>query len=163
MVYLSDKVVFHVDANVILNYLNEDDPDLCEIVKRKIIFRKNWGNDVYKINVYAIGEIARRLITVKTVNDDLLQKINKIKKLVKDKYFKLIRIDDIGYDWVKHFKKINELDTRIEYADKFNIALFCADMDAKFFYTFDKDIIKSEKINEYIKTIDPPRSIKEMQ
>ena len=120
---MSDKVVFHVDANVILNYLNEDDPDLCDIVKQKVIFKKIWGNEIYKINVYAIGEIAKRLITVKTVNGDLPQKINKIKKLVRDKNFKLIRSDDISYDWVKHFKEINRLDTRIEYADKFNISL----------------------------------------
>ncbi len=161
---MPDKVVSHIDANVILNYLNDDDLDLCGIVKQQIVFRKNWGNNIYKINVYAIGEIAKQLINpVKRTNNDLPSKINNIKKLVMNNHFELIRIDDISPDWVNHFKEINKLDKIIQYADKFNIALFCADVDAKIFYTFDKGIIKSEKVNKYIKRLDPAKRIKEME
>ena len=55
------------------------------------------------------------------------------------------------------------MNTRIEYADRVNIALFCGDNNARIFYTFDKKIIESQKIKAYIGALPVNKKIKDIR
>ncbi|MEM3554889.1 MAG: hypothetical protein QXU79_03650 [Candidatus Micrarchaeaceae archaeon] len=124
----------------------------------KNLTRSNWNDDVYRINVYALGETWKNiLIKLNFPSSDLSfeNKLKNFKRLISEGHVEIIGLDKIGNsNWITHYKAIDKLDSLIQKADKLNLAFFCSDMEAQTFYTIDSNIIKSTKLGEYLKQID---------
>ncbi len=155
---LNNKIVYHIDANFILNYLIVDNHDLNEKVRSKLM-RHDWGNDKYRLNTHAIGEISTRLFTKIILksqinNIELYNKLNSLRRIFKEGYIDILKLNTVKGKWLGYYNELRELDNRIEDADILNLAYFCADSESRIFYTFDMGIAESKKINEYIKQID---------
>ncbi len=92
---------------------------------------------------------------------DLIIIYHTLKELIKDKHLEIINIDFFTPDTVtKHFNCIRNADNRIENGDVLNPAIFCSDEHAKFFYTFDTEIIESKGISKYLNPLN--KRIKEV-
>ncbi|MEM3290585.1 MAG: hypothetical protein QW046_03630 [Candidatus Micrarchaeaceae archaeon] len=141
-----------------MNYFIEDNPEFHKAAK-ELLTRKDWHEDVYRINVYALGEIWKNiLMKLNFPSSDLSfeNKLEKFKRQISDRHIEIFGFKDINSsfsDWVTHYKEIDKLDSVIQKADKFNLAFFCSDVEARFFYTFDAKIISSVKLSEYLKQI----------
>ena len=91
--------IYHIDANVILNYIINDNIDLYNVVKNKIIFRKTWGNDIYRINIHAPGEIFRRIIVKGSFDPEFLKKLRDLHELSRNHHLEFIRIDELKLEF----------------------------------------------------------------
>ncbi|MGC8581735.1 MAG: hypothetical protein ACP5MW_05285 [Thermoplasmata archaeon] len=128
---------------------------------------RTWGRDVYRINIYALGEVGNRIIRAKNQGDvnggypGMDNRISDIIRLIREGKIDIFSFDDVKDLEVfnTHLSEIHKKDNRIEIADKFNLALFCSDPEAKFFYTSDSGITKS-MLSEYLKELG--KSIKEI-
>jgi hypothetical protein len=158
-----DKNIYHIDSNFLLNFLIPDDKDIYEIVKQKI-YRNNWYKDIYRINIYALGEVFKKLLFAENEKNAKIveNNKNKILNLIRESHIEILSIDKINFErFIEHFKKLNEIDKRIEEGDKLNLSIFCADSDSKYFYTFDTGIIGSKKLLDYLRNLN--KDIKEIK
>ncbi|MEM3192055.1 MAG: hypothetical protein QW292_08200, partial [Candidatus Parvarchaeota archaeon] len=137
---MSSKVIYHLDANILLNYFIEDDRDAYETVKEKLT-RKNWYDDVYRINVYALGEIWRNILTkldFSSSYSSFENKLKNFKNLISEGHVEIIGLDKIGSSnskWITYYQEIDKQDLFNQKADKLNMAFFCSDVEARIFYT----------------------------
>jgi hypothetical protein len=154
---MSDTVIYHVDANFLLNYLIPDNRDIHEAVRVKIK-RDNWYNDVYRVSKYAMGEVLNRVLNFPYTNsitwDSVTIKMMDISGLITEKKIVVFGLDNAGNDWQTHFDNLMKIrDSFVQRSDRLILAFFCADQDARKFYTVDYHIITSKKITKYIENI----------
>ncbi|MGP6294503.1 hypothetical protein [Caldiplasma sukawensis] len=162
---MSNTVIYHLDANFLLSYLIPDNKDLHGVVRKKIE-RKNWYNDVYKMSKYALGEVFNRVLNYSYSNSITWDSVNKnmvmIKDLINQNKLVTFDLDHAGKDWRLHFDELMKIkDSLVQTADRFVLALFCGDQEAKKFYTFDSHIVESKDINSYIEGLS--KRIEEIQ
>lgn len=123
-----------------------------EIVKLKFI-RNNWSDDLYRLNVFALGEVFKRILNLeeKRNSNGLEKNLSTVKNLIKKGSLNIVNIDDFDTnDLTTHINEIKKLDTQIENGDVLNLAIFCSDHHAKYFYTLDTKIIRSNRLSVYL-------------
>ncbi len=151
---MSEFVVYHVDANFLLNYLIPDNKEFHEAVREKF-YRPNWSDDVYKISKYALGKSLNRVLNFEYTNtitlNSVFEKMENVRKLMNDKKKVVFGLDDVNKDWIQHFEELMKIKNySIEKADRLILAFFCADRTAKKIYTADSNIIRSGDIDKYL-------------
>ena len=167
------KQVYHIDANVLLSYLWKDNEEQHKIVQG-LFNRKNPGDLKFKINTFALGEVLQNLIRIHKERPDQDMENNEIQTLcrlfdsITFEIFKFENIDNKKkkvhdteseengtelQELVKRIKKLREIepDSRIDNGDIVNIAIFTFDIEGTDFKTFDKDVLGSQKIKNYLK------------
>lgn len=154
---MSNSVIYHIDTNFLLSYLINDDPEINNAVKKKLK-RRNWSNDVYKISIYALGEAFKRVLKYPYNNsiswDSVVKRMEEITELINQGKLVVFDLKESGTQWICHFKELMQIkDSFIQTADRFILAFFCSDENAKKFYTFDSKIIESKDINDYVKKL----------
>ncbi len=154
---MNQPVIYHIDANFLLNYLIPDNNDIHKAVRAKLD-RDNWSNDLYRISKYALGETLKRIMTFQYNNkitwDSVTRRMETIRGLIDMKKISIFDLEDINDEWEEHLKKLmKNKDPYVEKADIFILSFFCADPEANAFYTVDSRIIKSKDINNYLKSI----------
>ncbi|MEM3771644.1 MAG: hypothetical protein QXW80_04995 [Candidatus Micrarchaeia archaeon] len=163
---MSSKVIYHLDANILLNYFIEDVRDAYETVREKLT-RRNWYDEVYRINIYALGETWKNILMKLNFpsSDPIFEnKLENFKRQISEGHIEIFEFKEMSSsnsDWITHYKAIDRLDLLIQKADKLNIAFFCSDAEAQTFYTIDSDIIKSTKLSDYLIKIN--KKIKEFR
>lgn len=155
---MPDPVIYHIDANFLLNYLIPDNDDFHQAVRTKLE-RHNWSNDLYRVSKYALGESFKRVLNFGyngTITWDFVtRKMEHIKRLVTDGRMDFFDFDQAYEEWNQHLKELMKIDDSfVQKADRLILAFFCADADAKRFYTTDSKIIKSRKINDYMSKLE---------
>jgi hypothetical protein len=170
------KQVYHIDANVLLSYLWKDNEEQHKIVQG-LFNRNNPGDLKIKINTFALGEVLQNLIRIHKERPDQDMENNEIQTLyrlfdsITFEIFKFENIDNKkkkGHDTeseengtglqelIKRIKKLREIepDSRIDNGDIVNIAIFTFDIEGTDFKTFDEDVLKSQKIKDYLESFD---------
>ena len=166
--------VYHIDANVLLSYLWKDNEDQHKIVQG-LFNRNNPGDLKIKINTFALGEVFQNLIKKHQEEPDSGEENDEIQRLYwlfgseKLEIFRFENIDNKkkkelgtesgGYDkgLQQLTKRINELrkaDSLVDNGDILNIAIFMFDNEGTDFKTFDEDVLKSQKIKDYLESFD---------
>lgn len=144
---MPQKEISYIDANILIDYLDPDiDRDRKKVIN-KFFTRRNIGNREIRIFTIALGEVFKRIIEKQFYNKNLDTKLAKIKEqliFVKFDYSNFKKI-------LEHFNRIDKLDDRIQKADKFNLAAFCSDNEARIYYTNDSDILNSTRLFDYLK------------
>ncbi|MGC8505249.1 MAG: hypothetical protein ACP5NK_00860 [Thermoplasmata archaeon] len=141
-----------------MNYLIPDNKDLHKAVRAKLV-RDNWSNDVYRVSKYALGESFKRVLIFGYNGgitwDSVTKKMEDIRRLIAEEKIGIFDLEDIGDGWKEHLSKLMAIeDSFVQNADRLILAFFCADQEAKRFYTLDSHIIRSDKINSYVKKLD---------
>ncbi len=146
-----------IDANVLLDYILQDTFKDSDRKKRvnKFFNLSNKGELEIRIFVYTLGEVFKRLLEPRDGNqvnldDTKIQRLKYIQQWINEDHVVPVKMDSLGHDFFDHYKAINEKDSLIQQGDKLTLAAFCADNDSKFFYSFDRGIIQSLRIQEYI-------------
>jgi len=168
------KQVYHIDANVLLSYLWKDNEDQHKIVQG-LFNRNNPGDLKIKINTFALGEVLQNLIKKHQEEPDSGEENDEIQRLYwlfgneKLEIFRFENIDnkkkkELGTESGEYdkglqqlTKRINELrkaDSLVDNGDILNIAIFIFDNEGTDFKTFDKDVLGSQKIKNYLKGFD---------
>lgn len=151
---MPDAVIYHIDANFLLNYLIPDNKDVHEEIRNRFE-RRNWYNDVYRISKYALGESLKRVLNFEYNTsitwENVTNRMSYIRGLISKKRLDIFDLEDVDNRWKQHYEELMEIqDSLVQKADRFILAFFCADPDAKRFYTMDSHIIKSKRINDYV-------------
>jgi len=172
------KQVYHIDANVLLSYLWKDNEDQHKIVQG-LFNRNNPGDLKIKINTFALGEVLQNLIRKHQEEPGSGEEIDEIQRLYwlfsnkrPEKRLEIFKFEDIDNTEKKELgtesgeydkglqqltKRINELrkaDSLVDNGDILNIAIFMFDNEGTDFKTFDKDVLGSQKIKNYLKGFD---------
>ncbi|MFP3255053.1 MAG: hypothetical protein RXP30_01285 [Thermoplasmata archaeon] len=149
--------IFHIDANILLDFLWDDNPDE-HYLARNLFTKHNVGDIKIKINKFALGEVIRNII-IKNINN-YYNDINKLINLFKENKLEIYEIDDPEnkgdvttqlLESIKELYNINKNDSRIGIGDIINLAFFLLDKEATDFKTFDGKIIGSPKLNNHLK------------
>jgi len=148
--------IFHIDADILLNFLWSDKPDKYYLA-RNLFTKHNVGDIKIKINKFALGEVIRNII-IKNINN-YYDDINKLINLFKENRLEIYEIDDPEnkgdvttqlLESIKELNNINKNDSRIGIGDIINLAFFLLDKEATDFKTFDGKIIGSPKLDNYL-------------
>lgn len=154
----SGKNVISLDANILLDYLLQhqlNDKDRKNRIT-KLFHRSNDGNYEIRIFAYTLGEVFKRLLeprnngTMKLDNNEMQKRLKDIQKWINEKFITPIKIDSLDQNFHKYYEEIDEKDSMIQKGDKLTIAAFCADEKSSSFYSFDKGIIQSVWLQEYV-------------
>jgi len=139
--------IFHIDANVLLNFYLDDDPDQHNTAQ-SLFNRSNTGDINIKINTFALGEVHQNIIKKYNYEYDKIAKLNNLFDNGKLEAFELknITIDAL----TEEIKKLKDIDSYMSIGDILNIAIFLLDTEAKFFVTFDTGL-NNKKIVSYLK------------
>ena len=83
--------IFHIDADILLNFLWNDKPDKYYLA-RNLFTKHNVGDIKIKINKFALGEVIRNII-IKNINN-YYDDINKLINLFKENRLEIYEMDD---------------------------------------------------------------------
>jgi predicted nucleic acid-binding protein len=140
--------VYHIDADVLLNYQWYDDQDQHRSVQ-SLFNKANPGDLKIKINTFALGEVFQKII--KKYPDKYLE-IKKLIDLLNNNRLEIFELKNIKInDLINEIKILRDKDKIINNGDIINIAIFLLDSEATIFKTFDIKCLESEKIRSYIK------------
>jgi len=166
------KPVYHIDANVLLSYLWKDNEDQHKIVQG-LFNRNNPGDLKIKINTFALGEVLQNLIRKhkEKTNEDHSQLLA-LYELFDNKRLEIFEFENIDnkekeehdtesgeynkglQDLTRRINELRKADSLIDNGDILNIAIFIFDNEGTDFKTFDKDVLGSQKIKNYLKGFD---------
>jgi len=139
--------IYHIDADVLLNYQWYDDPGQQDPV-RSLFNRKNIGDIEIRINTFALGEVLQNIFKKHL---DRYEKIDELKKLYESNRLKIFELRNIETkSLTEQIGVLRSKDNRIGNGDILNLAIFVLDPDAKKFKTFSIDIAYSQKIHDYL-------------
>jgi len=141
------KQIYHIDADVLLNYEWYDDPEQQELA-RSLLNRRNTGDIEIRINTFALGEVLQNIFKK---HRDRYEKIEKLKELYEEEKLIIFELREIEIKYLtEEIKALRSKDNRIGSGDILNLAIFVLDPDATKFKTFSLDIIYSEGIREHL-------------
>jgi predicted nucleic acid-binding protein len=143
--------VYHIDANVLLNYQWYDDQDEHRYVQ-SLFNKANTGDLKIKINTFALGEVFQNIIKKYSGKDEDF-KIDKLIALINNNRLEIFEIKNIKINnLINEIKNLRDKDKIINNGDIINIAIFLLDSEATIFKTFDSNCVKSQ-IRSYINNI----------
>jgi len=139
--------IYHIDADVLLNYQWYDDPGQQEPV-RSLLERRNKGDIEIRINTFALGEVFQNIFKK---HRDRYEKIEELKRLYENKSLIIFELRDIEIkSLITEIEALRSEDNRIDSGDILNLAIFMLDPDAIKFKTFSLDIAYSEGIRKHL-------------
>jgi len=139
--------IYHIDADVLLNYQWYDNPDQQESV-RSLLERRNTGDIEIRINTFALGEVLQNILKKYR---DRYEKIEELKRLYENKRLIIFELKEIETkSLTTEIEALRSEDNRIGSGDILNLAIFVLDPDATKFKTFSLDIAYSEGIRKHL-------------
>jgi len=139
--------IYHIDADVLLNYQWYDNPDQQEPV-RSLLEKRNTGDIEIRINTFALGEVLQNIFKK---HRDRYEKIEELKRLYENKRLIIFELREIETkSLTTEIEALRSEDNRIGSGDILNLAIFVLDPDATKFKTFSLDIAYSEGIRKHL-------------
>ncbi len=148
-----------IDANILLDYILQH--NLSDRDKRNKITsmfnHANTGNEQIRVFVYSMGEVFKRLIEQRDGHSvdlsvaDIQRCLRNVQGWVRDGFIVTVKFEEVSYIFEQHYRKVDRMDSLIQKGDKIALAAFCSDTESKTFYSFDRNINQSVKLQDYVR------------